>query len=201
MQLPTPVLRPGFNVTRASHVVLTVKDLAPSRRFYEEVIGLILTAEADGALYYRGIEESCHHSLVLRQTRGEPVCERVGLRALTEDDLEEIARHFRAHDCPAEWADVPHQGRTLHATDPVGTRLEICAHMPVEPREVERLVPQVRHSLPGPGLVPRQGRGRRTLARLSDERGHVAVKLDTTGTVTLEQKLRELPPLGRAVSG
>jgi catechol 2,3-dioxygenase len=136
MQLPTPVLRPGFNVTRASHVVLTVKDLAASRRFYEEVIGLILTAEADGAMYYRGIEESCHHSLVLRQTRGEPVCECVGLRALTEDDLEEIARHFRAHDCPAEWADVPHQGRTLHATDPVGTRLEICAHMPVEPRQI-----------------------------------------------------------------
>jgi catechol 2,3-dioxygenase len=136
MQLPTPVLRPSFNITRASHVVLTVTDLAASRRFYEEVIGLVLTAEADGALYYRGIEEACHHSLVLRRTRGEPVCERVGLRVLTEGDLDEIARHFRAHDCPADFVDVPHQGRTLHTTDPVGTRLEICAHMTVEPRQI-----------------------------------------------------------------
>ena len=69
MHLPAPVLRPPFNVTRASHVVLTVTDLETSRRFYEQVIGLILTEEADGTLYFRGIEEACHHSLVLRQTK------------------------------------------------------------------------------------------------------------------------------------
>ena len=44
MDLPIPVSRPLFNVTRSSHVVLTVKDLAASRAFYEEVLGLIATA-------------------------------------------------------------------------------------------------------------------------------------------------------------
>ena len=39
MDLPRPVFRPPFNVTRASHVVLTVADLQASRRFYEEVVG------------------------------------------------------------------------------------------------------------------------------------------------------------------
>ena len=61
---------PGFRITRASHVVLTVRDLAASRQFYEKVIGLILTAEEGGALYFRGVEEACHHSLVLRKSAG-----------------------------------------------------------------------------------------------------------------------------------
>ena len=56
MSLPAPVPRPRFNVTRSSHVVLTVRDLAASRTFYEEVIGLVVTAAEDDVLYLRGIE-------------------------------------------------------------------------------------------------------------------------------------------------
>jgi catechol 2,3-dioxygenase-like lactoylglutathione lyase family enzyme len=54
MSLPTTNFDPGFRITRASHVVLTVRDLAASRQFYEKVIGLILTAEEDETLYFRG---------------------------------------------------------------------------------------------------------------------------------------------------
>jgi len=136
MQLPTPVLRPPFNVTRASHVVLTVADLAASRRFYEEVIGLVLTAEADGALYYRGIEEACHHSLVLQRAAGTPVCKRIGMRMLSEQDLEDAFASFAELRCAPAWSEVPFQGRTLHVTDPLGTPLEFCARMPVEPRQI-----------------------------------------------------------------
>ncbi|PWI22494.1 3,4-dihydroxyphenylacetate 2,3-dioxygenase, partial [Kurthia sibirica] len=56
MSLPTTNHDPGFRITRASHVVLTVRDLAASRQFYEKVIGLILTAEEGDALYFRGVE-------------------------------------------------------------------------------------------------------------------------------------------------
>ena len=136
MDLPKPVLRPPFNVTRASHVVLTVADLKASRLFYEEVIGLILTEEADGALYFRGIEEACHHSLVLRQSAGAPVCARVGMRMLSEEDLEEAFGFFQQNGCAVAWAEVPFQGRTLHVTDWVGTPLEFCARMPVVPRQI-----------------------------------------------------------------
>ncbi|MEJ2376850.1 MAG: VOC family protein [Pseudolabrys sp.] len=136
MHLPTPVLRPPFNVTRASHVVLTVADLGASRRFYENVLGMVLTAQADSTLYYRGIEEACHHSLVLQQSSGEPACRRIGLRVLSEDDLEEVFAFFAQQDCAPEWAEVPFQGRTLHVSDPAGTPLEFCARMPVEPRQI-----------------------------------------------------------------
>ncbi len=135
MSLPATNLDPPFRITRASHVVLTVRDLAVSREFYSEVIGLVLTAEADNTLYFRGVEEACHHSLVLRQG-SEPLCARVGLRIFTEPELDKAEAWFAAQGCATAWAQVRFQGRTLHVTDPVGTPLEFCATMPVEPRMI-----------------------------------------------------------------
>jgi catechol 2,3-dioxygenase len=137
MTLPATNFDPPFRVTRASHLVLTVMDLAASRRFYSEVIGLILTAEDEHTLYFRGVEEACHHSLVLR--RGvAPACVRVGMRMLTEADLEKAKAYFESNGCSAAWVEVPNQGRTLHVTDPVGTPLEFCASMPVVPRMITK---------------------------------------------------------------
>jgi catechol 2,3-dioxygenase len=137
MALPVTNFDPGFRITRASHVVLTVGDLAASRQFYSEVIGLVLTAEADGTLYFRGVEEACHHSLVLRQSSGsDRSCTRIGMRVFTNDDLEKAKAFFDSKGCQTGWADVPFQERTLHVTDPVGTPLEFCATMPVVPRMI-----------------------------------------------------------------
>jgi len=135
MALPVANLDPEFRVTRSSHLVLTARDLEASRHFYTEVIGLVLTAQEDDALYFRGIEEACHHSLVLRKG-DKPACARIGMRVLTDQDLERAKAFFEARGCPAEWVDVPHQGKTLHLTDPVGTPLEFCATMPVMPRMI-----------------------------------------------------------------
>ncbi|MDQ0474937.1 VOC family protein [Labrys wisconsinensis] len=138
MPLPSPVLDPPFTITRASHVVLDVADLTASRRFYEEVLGLVVTlAEAD-TLYLRGVEEACHHSLVLRRRGGPARCARIGLRVLTEGDLDKAQAFFAGRGCPAARAEVAHQGPTLHATDPFGIRLELCARMPTEPRQITR---------------------------------------------------------------
>ena len=135
MDLPVSTLDPPFRVTRSSHVVLTVRDLARSKAFYTEIVGLILTAEDDTTLYFRGVEEACHHSLVLRRGSA-PGCARVGLRMFTDSDLETAKAIFESWGCPAAWCDIPFQERTLHVTDPVGTPLEFCATMPVMPRMI-----------------------------------------------------------------
>jgi catechol 2,3-dioxygenase len=142
MSLPSTNHDPGFRITRASHVVLNVRDLAASRSFYENVLGLILTAEEGNALYFRGVEEACHHSLVLR--RGSDVtCARLGLRVFQDGDLDRLKAFFEARGCRAGWAEVPHQGRTLQATDPAGTPLEFCATMPVVPRMITKFTRHV----------------------------------------------------------
>jgi catechol 2,3-dioxygenase len=138
--LPRTNYEPLFNITRASHVVLTVKDLAASRRFYEEVIGLIVTLEEGDTLYLRGIEEACHHSLVLVKGDGARSCRRIGMRVLQERDLDKACAYFKEAGCDTAWADPPWQGRTLHVTDPFGVRLEFCAHMPVQPGQITNFI-------------------------------------------------------------
>jgi len=133
MTIPATVFDPPFRVTRASHLVLRVRDLAASRAFYVDTLGMIVSDEGPGALYLRGIEEACHHSLVLEASL-EPACERVGMRVQTEDDLDRLQAYFAAQDLPTRWADAPFQNRTLHTRDPVGTPLEFCASMQTKPR-------------------------------------------------------------------
>lgn len=135
MSIPQTVYPPPFAITRASHVVLTSTDLAASRAFYVDALGFVVSDEDASTLYLRGLEEACHHSLVIKtaETTG---CERIGLRVYTEDDLESAYTFFTRAGLSAEWAAVEFQGRTLHVTDAVGTPLEFCARMKTEPRQV-----------------------------------------------------------------
>ena len=68
MPIPPPVLTPPFNIVRLSHVVLGVTDLAASRRFYVDTLGLQVTDEDEGTLWLRGLEERGHHCLLLRRS-------------------------------------------------------------------------------------------------------------------------------------
>ena len=136
MSIPKPVYNPPFNVTRASHSVLTVKDLAVSRNFYVDLLGFIVSDEDKDTIYLRGVAEACHHSLVLKRARGEPQAERVGMRVFTEEDLEKAKAFFEKAGLPAQWVEVPYQGRTLHVCDPSGAPIEFCATMDLKPRLV-----------------------------------------------------------------
>ena len=129
MSLPQTNFKPPFNITRASHLVLTSRDLAKSRDFYTEVIGLKVSDETATAIHLRGVEERAHHSLTLKRTKDEPGCERVGFRVFEEEDLEKAKAHFDRNGIPAKFVNVPFQGRTLHVSDAAGAPLEFCARM------------------------------------------------------------------------
>jgi len=133
MPLPNPVYYPPFNITRTSHVVLTSRDLEASREFYERVVGLVLSDRDADTLYFRGLEEVCHHSLVIKR-RDATECEAIGMRVLTEEELEKAAHFFKGKGLPASWIEVPHQGRTLSVRDPAGTPVHFCATMTTKPR-------------------------------------------------------------------
>ena len=115
---------------------MTVRDLGASRAFYVDMLGFIISDEDADTLYLRGLEEACHHSLVLKKATEAPSCERIGIRVYTEDDLEKTKAHFEHVGLPVKWVDVAHQGKTLHVSDAVGTPLEICATMSTKPRMI-----------------------------------------------------------------
>jgi len=128
----TPLYKPPFAITRMSHMVMHVADLAASRSFYGDILGMAVSDESADTLWLRGMEEGCHHSLVLKT--GGAGCARIGYRVLVEEDLDLVERHFRDAGLPTAWVDVPYQSRTLHTADPVGTPLEFCVSMETRPR-------------------------------------------------------------------
>jgi catechol 2,3-dioxygenase len=134
LSIPETNPNPPVRFLRAGHATLTARDLAKSRQFYTEVLGLVVSDEDADTLYLRGLEERAHHSLVIRRTRDAPACVRVGLRVQDDDELERAEHAFAQRGLPCRWADEPFQGRTLHTVDAVGTPLEILATMDREPR-------------------------------------------------------------------
>ena len=134
MNVPQTNFTSPLRLRRASHAVFTSRDLAKSREFYTEVLGLLVSDEDRDTLYLRGLEERAHHSLVIKRSDAPPACLRVGMRVFEDEELDRVKHHFEGLGLPCSWADVPFQGRTLQTTDPVGSPLEIVSSMVQQPR-------------------------------------------------------------------
>lgn len=134
MAIPETNFNPPFNITRASHLVLTAQDLPASRDFYTEVLGLVVSDEDANTIFLRGIEERGHHSLTLKKTTGEPTCECIGMHVFGEEDLDKAKFHFDRAGVPAKFVEVPFQTRTLRFSDVMGTTVDLCATMQTKPR-------------------------------------------------------------------
>jgi len=128
MPIPKPNLAPPFNIVRASHVELGVRDLGKSRAFYVDCLGYLVTDESRDALYLRAVEERNHHSIVLRQG-GEICAQALGFKIASEEDLDRAAFWFARKGLPTSFPEVPYQGRTLRTIDPFGMPLELYAKM------------------------------------------------------------------------
>ena len=137
MRIPALVVKPPFNITRASHIVHRVRDLARSRAFYADTLGFLVSDCDRDALYLRGLEEACHHSIVLRRA-ADPGCERIGFRAYTEEDVDGVEFFYRKAGLPTRWVERPYQSRTLQVSDPTGAQFEFCASMTLQPRAVNQ---------------------------------------------------------------
>ena len=137
--LPTTNFTPPFRITRSSHVELSVKDLAASRDFYRDVIGLVVTEETDGAVYFRGLEEAAHHSLTLVQETGPAAkAHVVGFRVWSDDDIVQAERFCKDNGLEHRRVEKAHQGPTLQFRDPVGTHVELTSSMDLVERRMQR---------------------------------------------------------------
>jgi catechol 2,3-dioxygenase len=104
--------------------VLGVTDLARSLAFYETTLGLVVEDKTSDAVFLRAVEERQHHSLVLKKSATAD-CQRIGFKVASEEDLDRAASFFKARGLRHAFVEVPHQGRTLHATDPFGMPIEL----------------------------------------------------------------------------
>ncbi len=128
MPVPTPNLYPPFNIVRLSHVEFGVTDLARSRAFYADVLGLQVTYEDDECITLRAMEERGHHCIVLRKA-AEATARMLAFKLYDEPDLDKAHDWFGAQGLPVEWVERPWQGRTLRTRDPHGVPLEFYDRM------------------------------------------------------------------------
>jgi catechol 2,3-dioxygenase len=128
MPVPAPNLYPAFNIVRLSHVELIVTDLAASRAFYVDTLGLQVTDEDDSTIYLRAMEERGHHCMVLK--KGDtPSVSYLSYKVFSEEDLDKAAEWFAAKNLPVEWVERPYQGRTMRTTDLFGAPMEFYFKM------------------------------------------------------------------------
>jgi 3,4-dihydroxyphenylacetate 2,3-dioxygenase len=83
------------DVIRCAYAEHIVTDLAASRAFYVDVLGLVVTYEDDDAIYLRAFEEYLHHSLIVR--RGPiPALAVLAYRVRSEAELDVAFEYYTA---------------------------------------------------------------------------------------------------------
>jgi 3,4-dihydroxyphenylacetate 2,3-dioxygenase len=128
---------PPFDVVRAAHAELGVADLDASARFYVDLLGFHLTERTADALYLRAMEDTHHHSLVLRRSDLAAVGH-LAYRVRTPEDVQLAADHFESLGCETRWVEGVEngQGPAVRVQDPVGFTIEFFHEM----SRVERLL-------------------------------------------------------------
>ncbi|MEU4520259.1 3,4-dihydroxyphenylacetate 2,3-dioxygenase [Amycolatopsis sp. NPDC024027] len=139
------------DVLRCAYAELVVTDLAASRAFYVDVLGLVVTHEDAGALYLRAFEEYLHHSLVLR-TGSTPALGVLAYRVRSSADLDLAEAYYRALGCRVERRAAGATrgvGEAVRVLDPLGFPVEFFH----EAEHVERFTQ--RYDLHGAGALSR----------------------------------------------
>ncbi|WP_238369935.1 3,4-dihydroxyphenylacetate 2,3-dioxygenase [Heliomarina baculiformis] len=128
MPIPSPTLYPPFNIIRLSHVEFGVTNLAASRAFYVDTLGLQVTDENDEAIYLRALEERGHHCLILRKASSSLI-KALSFKVFDDAQLDLAETWFRDRGHAVDWVERPYQGRTLATVDCFGTPIEFYFKM------------------------------------------------------------------------
>jgi catechol 2,3-dioxygenase len=114
------------NIVRSAYAELIVTDLDRARWFWVDMIGFLVTAQDDQALYLRGCEETTHHSLVLRKGHLAAVaC--LAFRVWAPDDLDAAERWYGERGCRVERRPAGMTrgiGEAVRVQDPLGFTVE-----------------------------------------------------------------------------
>lgn len=148
--IPTPTSPPP-DILRCAYMELVVTDLAASRNFYVDVLGLVVTEEDDSVVYLRSFEEFIHHNLVLRQGEVAAVAA-FSYRVRSPEELDRAVAFYEELGCRVERrAEGFTQGigDSVRVEDPLGFPYEFFYDV----EHVERLA--WRYDLQGPGALVR----------------------------------------------
>lgn len=138
----------SFKITRVGHLVLKVKDLERSRKFFTDVMGLPQVGENDrGMLFFSTDVNDNHHMLAIREAKpgaAMPDAEQLGMEHVSYEvasfaELQEVYRKFKAHDVKFRQMIFHGVAKSIYFYDPDGNQLEVYCNVP--PEEYRKSVP------------------------------------------------------------
>lgn len=138
-----PHARP--DIIRIAHAVFYVTDLARSRDFYVNLLGLNVLHETEGALYLRGVEDR-EWTLKL-ELAPEAGVKHLAYRVRSDADLEALVSLADAQGLPWRWESEIDRPRLLRLQDPFGTPVAFYAQGQTHPWLLQEY-----HLHRGPGL-------------------------------------------------
>lgn len=144
-------LAPPPDIVRCAYLEVVVTDLAQSREFYVDILGLYVTEESDTEIYLRSFEEFIHHNLVLRLGPVAAVAA-LAYRVRSPRDLDLAVAFYAELGCRIERRPggfVRGIGDSVRVEDPLGFPYEFF----YDTDHVERLA--WRYDLHGPGALVR----------------------------------------------
>ncbi len=142
---------PAPDILRCAYMELVVTDLAASRHFYVDVLGLYVTEEDAETIYLRSTEEFIHHNLVLRKGPVAAVAA-FSYRVRSEEDLDKAVAFYTELGCDVRRKPegfVKGIGDSVRVVDPLGFPYEFF----FQTEHVERL--SWRYDLHKPGELVR----------------------------------------------
>ena len=151
-----------MSIAHLGHAELRVTDLAASRGFFTEIMGLRVSAETDSQVYLRAWQDWDHHTLLLTQAE-ESGLEHIAWRVSGPDDLQQHARELKADGVAVEWleggTELGHgdslRFRTPGAGIPMELYWEVEKYVETNPKLTSRL-PSHPSRFTGQGMAPRR---------------------------------------------
>ena len=129
-----------IKIKRTGHLVLRVKDLERSKRFFTEVLGLPLVGDnGKGMLFFSTDVKENHHMLAIRQApEGAPLnpeqggMEHVAYELGSFAELQDAYRIFKANNVKIQMMVYHGIAKSIYFEDPDGNLLEVYCNVPPE---------------------------------------------------------------------
>jgi catechol 2,3-dioxygenase len=138
----------GFRIRRVGHLVLTVKDIERSKRFFEEVLGLPVVARNQrGMVFFSTDVKENHHMLALmpaKEGAAMPTRDHIGMQHVSFElgsfaELQDAWRRLRENGVEIDHTVFHGVSKSVYFFDPDGNRLEVYCNVP--PEEYKKSVP------------------------------------------------------------